>query len=91
MDVFPFFALLFVSGCGQQQKQQQQKQQTTAETTTVAVTVLFPTPVSPRRRLESCRFYRDTGMQLDIFTLIYYDDANSRLKVTEAFKISFRL
>ena len=74
--MFSLLALLFVSGCGQQ-KQQQQKQQTTAETTTVA-----PTPVSLEGDWKAVDF-RDT---VERTFLIYYDDANSRLKVTEAFQ-----
>lgn len=80
--MFSLLALLFVSGCGQQ-KQQQQQQQTTAETTAVAeTTTVAPTPVSLEGDWKAVDF-RDT---VERTFLIYYGDANSRLKVTEAFQ-----
>ena len=76
--MFSLLALLFVSGCGQQ-KQQQQQQQTTAETTAVAeTTTVAPTPVSLEGDWKAVDF-RDT---VERTFLIYYGDANSRLKVT---------
>lgn len=76
--MFSLLVLLFVSGCGQQQQQQ-----TTADTTTVAeTTTVAPTPVSLEGEWKAVDF-RDT---VERTFLIYYNDANSRLKVTEAFQ-----
>lgn len=77
--MFSLLVLLFVSGCGQQQQQQQ----TTAETTTVGeTTTVTPTPVSLEGDWKAVDF-RDT---VERTFLIYFDDGNSRLKVTEAFQ-----
>ena len=77
--MFSLLVLLFVSGCGQKQQQQQ----TTTEPTTVAeTTTVAPTPVSLEGDWKAVDF-RDT---VERTFLIYFDDANSRLKVTEAFQ-----